>query len=109
MIDPNKVDFVQAYDNINRAKKLLALLVTMGFKHNPERPNTSQFSRDYTMDKWFLRFNFIDLRIDLKHEDSLAQSSNSLRMEDGAKKTLKRIIALMEVVERHIDERETIR
>ena len=102
VIDPNKVDFVEVKANSDRAKKLLALLVMMGFKHNPNlklEPYGSTFSRDYVMDKWFLRFNFIDLRIDLKHEDSLAQSSHSLRMEDGAKKTLKRIIDLMELEE----------
>ena len=100
MIDPNKVDFVEIKANSDRAKKLLALLVMMGFKHDPDiKPYGSTFSRDYVMDKWFLRFNFIDLRIDLKHEDSLAQSSHSLHMEGGAKRTLKRILTIIAEVE----------
>ncbi len=100
VIDPNKVDFVEVHANTVKAKKLLALLVMMGFKHDPDiKPYSSTFSRDYVMDKWFLRFNFIDLRIDLKHEDSLAQSSHSLLMKDGAKKTLKRILTIIAEVE----------
>ena len=98
----NTVDFVQMHDNTNKAKELIALLVMMGFKHDPSlkrEPFASTFSRDYTMDKWFLRFNFIDLRIDLKHEDSLAQSSHSLHMEGGAKRTLKRILTIIAEVE----------
>ena len=87
-----------------KIKKLIAMLVLMGFKQEDKksklysdytlRSNLKQPSDEY---EWFLRINFGDSRLDLHHSQAPSNSSDSIYLEGhSALDDLNSIIQLME-------------
>ena len=94
---PSKI--ITIMENQKITKKVIALLVMMGFKKQEER---KLHYHDYVCDKWFIRIDFLTLKIDMQFEDT-PYSSDSIVIGECEKPeyTIRRIINTMDHIEEH--------